>query len=270
MNRLTYLTTTLLLSIILFGCGETGPNWQFEKSIDIKGIAPIGFDIEDNHFWISDGDNNRLLKTTMDGEIVIEEKDFERPMHLAIDGSNVFIPSYGSDAIIKYNNGKIDTVNVKEDLDAPAGVDVVGNEMAIADFYNHRILYTNGTNWMKVGEKGNGDLEFHYPTDVQLSGDKIYIADAYNNRIQIIDKAGKHVKNIGKDQKMNAATGIYVDGAHIYITDFEHDRVLLFNEEGDLLSEIKEGLEKPTDILVHEEQLYVINYKSQSIAVFNK
>lgn len=270
MIEIRNLLLALSLAFILGSCGESGPNWKLEKSIDIEGVAPIGFDIEENHFWISDGDNNRLLKVSMDGKIVKEESEFERPMHLAIDQGNVFIPSYGSDAIIKYKDGKREDLVLQDSLDAPAGVDVIGNEIAIADFYNHRILYTDGKTWTKVGEKGNGDLEFHYPTDVQLSGDKIYVADAYNNRIQIIDKQGKHVKNIGKEQKMNAATGIFVDGSHIYITDFEHDRVLLFNEEGELLSEIKEGLEKPTDILVHQDQLYIINYKSQSIAVFKK
>lgn len=270
MMKLTNITAVLLVAILLASCGESGPNWKFEKSISLEGVAPIGFDTDGDSFWVSDGDNNRLLKIDMTGKILIEETEFERPMHIALDAGVVYIPSYGSDAIISYKDGNRSEVALKDSLDAPAGVDVNGSEMAIADFYNHRILYTNGTDWIKVGEKGNGDLEFHYPTDVQISGNKIYIADAYNNRIQIIDKQGNHVKNIGKEQKMNAATGIFVDGTNIYITDFEHDRVLLFNEEGELLSEIKEGLEKPTDVLVHNENLYIINYKSQKISVFSK
>lgn len=258
------------LSLLLTSCGPSGPNWIFDKKIDITGIAPIGIAAEGDHFWVSDGDNSRLLKLDMDGKILVEEKEFERPMHIAVDQGSVFIPSYGDDAIIKYKDGKRIILPVQDSLDAPAGVDVQGNEMAIADFYNHRILYTDGTKNMKVGEKGNGDLEFHYPTDVQMVGDKIYVADAYNNRIQIIDKSGKHIKNIGRDQKMNAATGIYVDNEDIYITDFEHDRVLVFNHEGELTAEITQELEKPTDLIVYQEQLFIINYKSQSISVFKK
>jgi len=256
--------------IVFTSCKPSGPNWVFEKSIDIDGIAPIGIAAEGDHFWVSDGDNSRLLKLNMNGEIIVEEKDFERPMHIAVDNGKVFIPSYGDDAIIGYQNGNREIYPIKDSLDAPAGVDVNGFEMAIADFYNHRILYTDGSNWMKVGEKGNGDLEFHYPTDVQMVDDKIYVADAYNNRIQIIDKRGKHVKNMGKEEKMNAATGIFVDGEDIYITDFEHDRILVYNEEGTLTGEIKENLSKPTDLIVHKDNLYVINYKSQSISVFGK
>ena len=258
------------LSALLASCQTSGPNWTFDKNIDITGIAPIGIAAEGDHLWISDGDNSRLLKMTMDGKIVVEEKEFERPMHIAVDQGNVYVPSYGDDAIIEYRDGKRTILPVKDSLDAPAGVDVQGKEMAIADFYNHRILYTDGSTWMSVGEKGNGDLEFHYPTDVQMVGDKIYVADAYNNRIQIIDKTGKHVKNMGKEQKMNAATGIYVDNEDIYITDFEHDRVLVYNNNGELTAEIKEGLEKPTDLIVYQEQLFIINYKSQSISVFKK
>ena len=260
----------LLLAGVLAGCQPSGPNWTFDKNISIEGIAPIGIAAEGDHFWISDGDNSRLLKLTQEGEIVVEEREFERPMHIAVDGGKVYIPSYGDDAIIEYVNGERKILSMKDSLDAPAGVDVQGKEMAIADFYNHRILYTDGTTWMKVGEKGNGDLEFHYPTDVQLVGDKIYVADAYNNRIQIIDKTGKHVKNMGKEEKMNAATGIYVDQDDIYITDFEHDRVLIYNNDGELTGEIKEDLAKPTDLIIHQEQLFIINYKSQSISVFKK
>lgn len=262
-------TIYILFIVFLFSsCQDSGPNWSFEKQIDIKGVAPIGIDVEGNDFWVSDGDNSRLLKIDSTGKILVEETDFERPMHIAIDGGHVYVPSYGTDAIIKYKDGTRTEMSLKDSLDAPAGVDVMGKEIAIADFYNHRILYSDGSSWLKVGKEGNGDLEFHYPTDVQMSGDKIYVADAYNNRIQIIDKSGKHVKNIGKDQKMNAATGILVDNNLIYITDFEHDRVLVFDEEGNLKAELKEGLEKPTDLVIHKNKLHIINYKTQSIAVY--
>ena len=260
----------LAFASLLGACQPAGPKWIFDKSIDIKGIAPIGIAVEGDHFWVSDGDNSRLLKLSQEGEVLVEENEFERPMHIAVDGGKVYIPSYGDDAIIEYKDGNRIILPIKDSLDAPAGVDVKGKEMAIADFYNHRILYTDGTNWIKVGEKGNGDLEFHYPTDVQLVGDKIYVADAYNNRIQIIDKKGQHIKNIGKEEKMNAATGIYVDKEDIYITDFEHDRVLVYNNDGDLLAEINEGLSKPTDLLINNDKLIIINYKSQSISVFKK
>ena len=266
MKNILYLVPLLFL----LACQDSGPKWNFEKQIDIQGVAPIGIDVEGNDFWISDGDNSRLLKIDSTGKILVEETEFERPMHIKVDGGNVYIPSYGTDAIIKYKDGVRTEMSLKDSLDAPAGVDVQGSEMAIADFYNHRIIYTDGTNWMKVGEKGNGDLEFHYPTDIQMVGDKLFIADAYNNRIQIIDKSGKHIKNIGKDQKMNAATGIYVHEGNIYITDFEHDRVLIFDQEGNLLSELKENLEKPTDMVIHKGKLYIINYKTQAIAVYSE
>ncbi len=256
------------MSLLLSSCKESGPAWTFEKEIDISGAAPIGIDIANDEIWISDGDNSRLLKMDMDGNILVEEKDFERPMHIAIDGESVYIPSYGTDAIVEYKNGLRSELILKDSLDAPAGVDVLGKEMAIADFYNHRVIYTDGSNWLSVGEKGNGDLEFHYPTDVQMVGDKIYVADAYNNRIQIIDKSGKHVKNMGKEEKMNAATGIFVDGEFIYITDFEHDRVLLYKHDGQFIAELKEGLQKPTDMVIYNDKLYITNYKSQSIAVY--
>ena len=78
------------------------------------------------------------------------------------------------------------------------------------------------------------------------------------------------LKEIGKDQKMNAATGIFANANEIYVTDFENDRILAFDYEGNMLQEFIQGLEKPTDVYVENNQLLVINYKKKSIAKYTK
>ena len=78
-----------------------------------------------------------------------------------------------------------------------------------------------------------------------------------NNRIQVLDLVGNHLQTIGEDQGMNAATGIYTDGSEIYITDFEHDRVLIFDMEGKVVQIIDQGLNKPTDVLLHNVMMVV-------------
>ena len=77
-------------------------------------------------------------------------------------------------------------VKLPDSLDAPAGVDRYKNEIALADFYHHRVLYFNGNEWITIGKKGNELGELNYPTDIQILKDKIVVADAYNNRIQIL------------------------------------------------------------------------------------
>ena len=67
---------------------------------------------------------------------------------------------------------------------------------------------------------------------------------------------------------MNAATGIFVSDKSIFVTDFENDRILVFDFEGNLQQEISEKIEKPTDILVEKNVLYILNYRKSSINVY--
>jgi hypothetical protein len=73
---------------------------------------------------------------------------------------------------------------------------------------------------------------------------------------------------IGEKDNMNAATGIYVSSSQVFITDFENDRVLVYDMEGVLAQEISEGLEKPTDILINDDVLYIANYKGRNLKTY--
>jgi len=103
-----------------------------------------------------------------------------------------------------------------------------------------------------------------------IANNKIYVADAYNNRIQIFDTEGNHKMTMGKEDNMNAATGIYVSLSQVFITDFENDRVLIYDMEGVLVQEISEGLEKPTDILLNDDILYIANYKGRNLKTYKQ
>jgi DNA-binding beta-propeller fold protein YncE len=141
--------------------------------------------------------------------------------------------------------------------------------MAVADFYNHRVVYFNGKENLTFGEKGKENGQLTYPTDVQFANENIYVADAYNHRIQIFDLTGKHLKTIGEAEKMNATTGVFVHEKNIFATDFENNRVLIYDLNGNLIQIIAEHLDKPTDVLVVDNQLFVTNYHGHSISVFN-
>jgi DNA-binding beta-propeller fold protein YncE len=181
-------------------------------------------------------------------------------MHIDAFEEVLYVPQYGSDNIATFSNGIQGSIVLKDSLDAPAGIAVLGKERAIADFYNNRILYFNGSEWISIGKEGKGNGEFYYPTDVQITAENIWVADAYNNRVQVFDKRGNFLKMLGQDQKMNAATGIYISENEVFVTDFENNRVLVMDFEGQLKQVLKESVQKPTDILMMHGNLYVINY----------
>lgn len=253
---------------ILNACNSE--SWKVIDTIDLGEVTPIGLTYFQNHLWIADGDNNRVIQFDLKGNSIKEIEGFERPMHLDNDENSLYIPEYGSDNIVQFKGDKKTVLTLTDSLDAPAGVSVFEDEIAIADFYNHRIVYFDGERWSSFGTEGKVKGEFHYPTDVQITNDKIYVADAYNNRVQVFDKKGNALSIIGETEKMNAATGIFVSTKQVFITDFENDRVLIYDLKGNLQQVIQEGLNKPTDLLMIDGTLYITNYKGKSIVTLKK
>ena len=247
---------------------EVPKEWVWSKTIKVEGVNPIGITAINGKIWLSDGDHNRLVRIDENGNIEKTIDSLDRPMHIDSSGETLFIPEYGKDAIETVDDKGRFILQLNDSLDAPAGVSVYKNEKAIADFYNNRVLYHNGTDWILFGKEGKAEGEFYYPTDVQITADKIWVADAYNNRIQVFDKEGNFLQMMGQDQKMNAATGIFVSETEVFITDFENNRVLVFDMEGNLKQELKDGIKKPTDILILNDVLHVINYRSGELLSF--
>lgn len=250
-------------------------SWQHTKVIALDGVHPIGIAQGKTGLWLSDGDKNRVVLINQEGSIEQTIDSLDRPMHIDATGDVLMIPQYGNDeVIIIEDNGSQFPVRIKDSLDAPAGVSFIGDEVAIADFYNNQIHYSkkgfsiDDDSVITFGKEGKADGDFYYPTDVQITKNNIWVADAYNNRVQVFDKKGNHIKTIGQDQKMNAATGIYVSEDSLFVTDFENNRVLVFDLEGIFKQELKTGISKPTDILLVADTLYITNYKEGNLSVY--
>ena len=254
---------------LLFACSNN-TNWEYDKDITIKGVHPVGITFVKEALWLSDTDNNRLVKLDDLGNIVQVIDSLDRPMHIDSKNNSIYIPEYGVDVIKKWSKKQLIKVNTDKKLDAPAGVSVYNNEIAVADFYNNRIHYFNGKQWITFGEKGKHLGALNYPTDVQITKEFIWVADAYNHRVQIFDKMGKPIKSIGESEEMNATTGIFVTKEKLFATDFENNRVLVFNHDGVLIQELTHAINKPTDIIVKNNKLFVLNYRTETIAVFKK
>lgn len=243
--------------------------WSFDKKIaldsfGITGIASAG----DGNLWLSDADNNRLIKINTDGQVLETLDGFDRPMHIAERDGALLVAEYGADVVRAIHHGHNDTLDFPESFDAPSGVDVEGRKTAVADFYNHRIVFTDSTANLTFGKKGTAAGELTYPTDVQFAHGKLWVADAYNHRAQVFDLTGKHLKTFGEAEKMNAMTGLFVGDEQVFVTDFENSRILIYDLDGNLKQVITENSDKPTDALMVGNQLFVVNYHGRFVSVF--
>jgi DNA-binding beta-propeller fold protein YncE len=237
-------------------------------SLDSFGIVGIAAAAEDGFLWLADADNNRLIKISVDGQVQETADGFDRPMHIMLSDGSILVAEYGADIIRSFHHDTRDTLVFSEIFDAPSGIDVSGTKKVVADFYNHRVVYTDGDQNLTFGEKGEGPGQFTYPTDVQFSADKIWVADAYNHRVQVFDLQGKHLQTIGEAEQMNAATGLFVDAQYLYVTDFENSRIFIYDLTGKLMQTIDQNLDKPSDVLVVNNKMYVVNYHGRYLSLF--
>ena len=271
-------SATLLVSCVT---EEKPKEWVFQKTIKIDDVNPIGITNANGELWLSDGDHNRLVQIDDKGKILKQIDSLDRPMHIDSNHDLLYVPQYGNDkvevfypktrtAIVLEGFEREEIKTKKNDsLDAPSSIAILHNEIAITDFYNNRILFNNGKEWIYFGKEGNAKGYFYYPTDVQLTDSLIWVADAYNNRIQVFNKKGEFVKMMGHEYKMNAATGLFVAKNEVFITDFENNRVLVFDHEGILKQELKEGISKATDVLIKDDMLHIINYRAGELVLYD-
>ncbi len=277
MTKVFYL---LLIGLpILISCKESGEKsadlvnnkqWKFVREIKIDNISPTGLQTDGEYLWISDAKNNRVIKTDLDGSIVNEYPDIKRPMHLSLYNSKIYVPEFLIDKIKIISNDDINEYLLMEKPDAPAGVSVNDTSIAIADFYNHRIILQGKDDIILIGKEGHNEGGLYYPTDAALVNNKIYVADAYNNRVQVFDYDGNSLQIIGDRDKINVATGIEVTEDNIFVTDFEGNRILIYDLDGKLIHIINEHLNKPTEISVSNNTMYVSNFVGSSISVFEQ
>ncbi len=258
------------LALILFAGCHADNEWSFEKNIELGGVSPLGITLADYGLVVSDPDNNRILKIDLSGNILEIWSGFQRPMHITAKNSTVYVPEFLNDSIKMLGANAIKSLVLETTFDAPAAIDIEDNILAVADFYNHRIVLSMEGQITSIGSKGHEDGKLYYPTDVKLYDDKIYVADAYNNRVQVFDKSGESIKIIGWQDAIDVATGLEIFDDQVFVTDFHSNRVLIYNLQGRLLNVFDDQFTGPTDILMVKDVMYVTNYEGGYITVYRK
>ncbi len=255
-----------LIFMILAGCGS--PGWEFNREIKLTDITPLGIVVTGQGLWVSDVVGNQVVLLDLNGKPLKAFGPFERPMHIAHHNNITYVPEYTNDSIKVINNAAIASIILPQILDGPASIAVNDSALAIADFYNNRILLKKSGQITILGKEGHGAGELYYPTDVTFHAGKIYVADAYNNRVQVFDGSGQSIQMIGSGDDIQVATGIAISEQSVFVTDFEGSRILVYDLNGTLRDILYNNLNKPTDLAVYQNKLYIANYGGNSILEF--
>lgn len=109
----------------------------------------------------------------------------------------------------------------------------------VADTYAHdiKVFDDSGRLLKLIGQRGDADGEFNFPTYLAIAGKQLYVTDTMNARIQIFDADGNWLSKFGKRGlyvgNLVRPKGLAVDReGNIYMTESLYDQLLVYNSQG--------------------------------------
>lgn len=262
-------------------------SWVRSFGADVL-TEPIGIASLGGNLYVTDAVRNAIVVFDSAGATLATLTEavtgLRRPMHLTARDDHLYVAEYLDDriAVLDTAGRRVRTMGGRSgtgpgELDAPGGVVPLGGDVAVADFYNHRVQILSEDTARILGRPGRlrrGRL--HYPTDIAVADSLIYVADAYNHRIQVFHPDGSVARRWGGPLGVGVpgpfrgwfrvATGIAVHGGRTYVADFLNHRVQIFTNRGRYLGQVADSLQHPTDVTVSEHgTLYVVDVGTRRV-----
>jgi DNA-binding beta-propeller fold protein YncE len=242
--------------------GDTNDNTGFFEKIFnfIVGYEPVIFSNPVNvfadgiqNYWIVNQGNGTILKY-LNGKTELvnafKKEDNVFPSLVGIcalrSGNVLFTDSRLNKIFFLSDDGKqIRSFSDTCLLDRPTGIaySELKDEIWVVETGSHRISVFNKSGERKkiIGRRGNGPLEFNFPTYIWIdSSGRIYIVDSMNFRIQVLTPEGNFITAFGQQGDATGyfarPRGVATDSqGNIYVVDALFNVVQIFDISGRLL-----------------------------------
>ena len=158
------------------------------------------------------------------------------------------------------------------------------NELLVADTLASQIVGFDTDSLRPtrfVGQEGEAEKSFHYPTNIAVSRDgRIYVTDSLNFRVQAFGPDFEFLHSFGKvgdsPGRFSRPKGVAVDSeGHVYVVDALFDNVQIFDHQGRLLLAFgSPGAGRgqfwlPNEIFIdRNDRIYVSDSQNRRIQVF--
>src|SRR4029077_3018075 len=139
-----------------------------------------------------------------------------------------------------------------------------------ADFGIKRSAFTRFGHWLTGSEKGNEPLL--KPFGIALDeNDNLCLTDTGANAVCYYDRAKKAWSRWDKVGRVRFSSPVAVARRNgvFFVADSGLGKVIVFAEDGTLVRQITNHLQRPSGLAIHNNQLFVADSQRHSIVVFD-
>ena len=254
------------------------------SGVQFNGALGLSVDLS-GAIYISDTENNRILKFNSDGKLIKsiggfgwEKEQFYTPYDICASSAlDVFVADYNNHRIQRYDKdlNYISSLYSDENWDEtfqfayPKSMVVsIHGDLFIIDGENIRLLMLNsfGEPEMSFGDFSEGKGRLVDPVQITMSSkDRLFVSDSQANKIIVFDYFGNYLSEIGTDFLKNPQ-GLYYSSLNmLFVSDTGNKRIVIFRQEGDLVfqwSTISDELgnfRNPVDVVAFGRRVFVLD-----------
>ncbi|KPA14106.1 cell surface protein [Candidatus Magnetomorum sp. HK-1] len=267
--------------------------WGSQGSDNSQFKGPNGIVVHNNHVFVTDENNHRIQKFTIDGQWVdswggygVEDGQMREPGGIQIYNDTLYVTDTLNDRIQLYStSGQFITRwgRSGDQFYEFHGVSVDFEEnVYTTDHMGHciRKFDRSGKSIHKWGSYGSNFGQFWYPTGIAVHMQAVFVSDS-NDRIQKFSLDGRFLAAWGErgssPGKFNKPQGLATDiNGSLYVADTLNHRIQKFNDQGAFILEwgtygTSNGeFSEPCGVAVDDEgHVFVVDQNNNRIQKFD-
>lgn len=239
----------------------------------------------DGALFVADPDGAAVLRFDGDGRVTrvaCRGREWTAPIAVALGArGELLVADAGAGEIVVVEAAGCRAL-ARGALERPTGIAVSGERLLVVDPPRHEVvtLSPGGEVLARLGARGEGEGEFHFPTAIAAAPDgSVLVVDALNFRIVRLSGDGRWLGAFGAPGGDGSGfarpKGVATDASgRVYVTDAQRDAVLVFGADGAFqYAAGATGTDPgrfalPAGVAVSGDRLYVADSHNRRVQVF--